>query len=105
MTDHMTSEVEIAEAIIAYLRTAGGRATIREIINALPDRLPLTREDMRKSDTRPGERLWEQRVRNIRSHRNTMEGRLLHVDSGFRLGKKATERRKRSAQHDQRVPA
>lgn len=85
----LTTETEIGEAIIRFLKKSGRKATIREIIEALPDKyIKLSRLDMRHSETRPGERLWEQRVRNIRSHRNSMDGRLLHVSEGFRLSAK-----------------
>ena len=93
----MTTENAIGEAIVAYLKRRKDRqASIREIIEHLPAHVELTREDKQASDTRPGEAMWEQRVRNLRCHRNTLDGKLLHVQGGFRLGKAAqTSRAKR----------
>lgn len=87
----LTSELEIGEAVIRFLMRNGRKATVREIIAGLPRHIRLSRLDMRHSPTRPGERLWEQRVRNLRSHRNSMEGRLLHVPEGFRLSPKVPQ--------------
>jgi hypothetical protein len=68
-------ENEIAQAVGAFLATLPGRkASIRSIKDALPRFIALSDEDRALSQTRQGEELWEQQVRNIVSHRKTMEG-------------------------------
>ena len=79
-----TPENEIANAVIRYLEDhPNHKDKIRNIIARLPEYLNLTQEDEQESQTRPGEALWEQRVRNIVSHKETpgnaiYEGRLGH---------------------------
>jgi hypothetical protein len=64
-------EDHIAEAVEAYLKRAGGTATIRQIRRDLPKHASLTLQDRTPSPTRPGEELWEQQVRNIVCHRDS----------------------------------
>ncbi len=80
-----TPEDDFAEAVVAYLKTIPGKSdNIRNIIAALPGAfIQLTPEDEQESDTRPGESLWEQSVRNIVSHKNSpgnaiYDGQLAH---------------------------
>ncbi len=79
-----TSESQIADAVIRYLADRPNQKDkIRNIIAGLPEYINLTQEDEQESQTRPGEALWEQRVRNIVSHKETpgnaiYEGRLGH---------------------------
>jgi hypothetical protein len=73
-----TSEEHIAKAVVKYLKTVPGQTDIiRNIIAALPDFIQLTPEDEQESETRPGEALWEQIVRNIVSHKNS-PGNAIH---------------------------
>jgi hypothetical protein len=73
-----TSEEHIANAVVKYLKTVPGQIDIiRNIIAALPDFIQLTPEDEQESETRPGEALWEQSVRNIVSHKNS-PGNAIH---------------------------
>lgn len=66
------SEVEVALATMQYLNTLPDReATIDAIIEVLPNYLTLGDADRSDSETRPGEQLWEQQVRNIVSHKLT----------------------------------
>lgn len=65
-----TCEAAIAGAVVKLLQDTGGSATIRQIRKSLPSYVGLSGDDMVPSATRPRERLWEQQVRNIVSHRH-----------------------------------
>ena len=66
------AENDVAEAVRQYLSGLPSRsATIHQIKRALPNHLHLSAEDRQPSQTRNGEELWEQQVRNIVSHRDT----------------------------------
>jgi len=54
----------------------GGTATIPRIKKELPTYLALSEEDRAPSQTRHGEEMWEQQVRNLVSHRAT-EGNIV----------------------------
>jgi Mrr N-terminal domain len=54
-----------------------GQATVRTIKKRLPDYLELSEEDHEPSDTRKGEEMWEQQVRNQKSH-DKSPGNILH---------------------------
>ena len=78
MSGGRTTENEIARAVLRILAaTASGDATISYIRNRIPDYVNLTESDRRPSETRKGEEVWEQQVRNIRSH-HTAEGNYIH---------------------------
>ena len=66
-------ETEVANAVEAYLYDAGGTATIAQIRRALPNFVQLSSIDQTPSQTRTGEQIWEQQVRNIVCHRNSAE--------------------------------
>ena len=67
-----STEHDIALAVIRYLASLPeGDATIVRIVKHAPDFIGLTEPDMDASTTRPNERVWEQQVRNIVSHRFT----------------------------------
>jgi hypothetical protein len=75
--DGRVTEQEVAAAVIQYLSDNSGEATIAELVDGLPGYLSLSDADRQQSETRPGEQLWEQQVRNIISHRNT-PGNAIH---------------------------
>lgn len=85
------TEAEVAEAAIKVLTDrATGRATIKELIEEIPNSLTLSTEDLAPSPTRPGEALWEQQVRNITSHKASpgnaiYEGKLVAISGGLAL--------------------
>ncbi|MBP0111072.1 hypothetical protein [Bradyrhizobium vignae] len=85
------TEAEVAEAVIKVLTDrATGRATIKELIEEIPNYLTLSAEDLAPSPTRPGEALWEQQVRNITSHKASpgnaiYEGKLVSIPGGLAL--------------------
>lgn len=64
-------ELAISTAVEKYLFEAGGEATIRQIRRAFPHYFELTDDDRRLSQTRPGEEIWEQQIRNIVCHRDS----------------------------------
>ena len=85
--DGRVTEHEVAEAVEQYLADNGGEATIGELVEGLPNYLPLSAADRQQSETRPAEQLWEQQVRNIISHRDTPgnaihDGRLEYLPKG-----------------------
>lgn len=85
------TEAEVAEAVERVLKASPhGRATIRELIEEVPNYLKLSAEDLASSPTRPGEALWEQQVRNITSHKTApgnaiYEGKLVAIPGGLAL--------------------
>jgi hypothetical protein len=85
------TEGEIADIIVGILRDrSNGRASIADLIGEIPNRVTLSPEDMAKSPTRPNERVWEQQVRNITSHKASpgnaiYEGKLVAIAGGFAL--------------------
>jgi hypothetical protein len=89
------TEDEVAKAVEAVLKSrTSGRATIKELVAEIPNHLTLSTEDMKQSDTRPNETIWEQQVRNITSHKKSpgnavYEGKLVAIDGGLALPGKA----------------
>jgi len=65
----ITSETTISEAVLKILvTTASGEGTIAYLRNRIPEYVELSDADRQMSTTRPNEEIWEQRLRNIRSH-------------------------------------
>jgi len=90
------TEGEIAEIVEKILEERPhGEASIRELIDEIPNRVRLSAEDLAPSPTRNGEAVWEQQVRNITSHKNSpgnaiYDGKLVAISGGLRLAKKVT---------------
>jgi hypothetical protein len=87
-----TSEPKLGLAVMQVLATEpGGEATVRTLIKRVPNHVKLTDDDQLPSGTRAGEEMWEQRVRNLKSHDKTpgnviAEGYVEHVGRGrYRL--------------------
>ena len=64
-----------------------GEATVKTLVQHVPDYVALTEEDRLPSETRPNEEMWEQRVRNLKSHDKTpgnviAEGFVKHLGKG-----------------------
>jgi hypothetical protein len=83
--------VEIVEEILS--ERPGGEATIAELIDEIPNRVVLSKEDLAQSPTRPNEPMWHQQVRNITSHQHQPgnaihDGRLIAIPGGLKLGSK-----------------
>ena len=76
---------------IAVMRLAAskpnGYVSLNELRTEVYHYIELTKGDMEHSQTRPGERLWEQLLRNIQSHHTNPDnfirlGYLKHVKGG-----------------------
>ena len=71
------TEPQIGKAVLKILADRpGGTATIEQLKKALPDFVDLTDEDRKPSETRRGEEMWEQQLRNLVSHRDA-EGNII----------------------------
>lgn len=72
-----TSEPALGKAVMDVLATQPNyEASVRTLIEHVPSHLTLTAEDHLPSGTRSGEEMWEQRVRNLKSHDNA-EGNVI----------------------------
>jgi hypothetical protein len=87
-----TTERALGLAVMRVLaQQPNGEATVRTLIRRVPAFVRLTAQDREQSDTRPLEEMWEQRVRNLKSHDKTGgnvigEGFVGHVGRGrYRL--------------------
>src|SRR5207245_1378297 len=81
-----TTESTIALAIVRVLRRkADKKATIQELVEAIPHHVRLTKADRAPSKTRPQEKIWEQRLRNLKSHKREKVYGLKPVPGGFAL--------------------
>jgi len=68
------TEAEIAKVVEAILLDIpSGQATFAQLIAEIPNRISLSKEDLAPSQTRSGEAVWEQRVRNITSQKSLLE--------------------------------
>jgi hypothetical protein len=77
----ITTENEIAEIVLRiFVTRSRGTASYRELVSEIPKLMNLTAKDRELSLTRPDEEVWEQRVRNIRSHRKS-EGN--YINDGY----------------------
>jgi hypothetical protein len=85
------SEAEIAIAVLKVLASRpNGEANFAELKLEVPNYVRLDAEDQQQSLTRPNEEMWEQRLRNITSHKAT-SGNIIHeglaesISGGLRL--------------------
>jgi hypothetical protein len=88
-----TKEEEIATAILSVAIANGGLATFKKAYSEIPKLIKLTPHDTALSGKRPGEAMWQQIVRNIKSHFESPDnfinrGYLVHVP---RVGYKITD--------------
>lgn len=97
------SEREIAIAIMQIADSQpDGIATFERIREEVPYIVSLADEDWVASQTRPGEALWYQIARNIKSH-YTAEGNfieLAYLEHLPRIGYKITDEGRRYLQHN-----
>lgn len=84
----MTTEKALGRAVMEVLASQPKReATVRTLIKNIPDHVDLTDDDHKPSTTRQNEEIWEQRVRNLKSHDKSTgnviaEGLVEHVGHG-----------------------
>jgi hypothetical protein len=101
--DGYIDEGAMASVVEDLLTETGGEALYRDLRERIPKVVRLTRRDLAKSLTRPGERMWEQILRNIASHikSHPQFERLLDADEqplgGLRLVKVKAKRRRKVA--------
>lgn len=87
----MADENDIARGIEQIARANGGLCTYKRAYKEIPNYVNLNASNTAESATRPGEQMWYQLVRNIKSHDSTPgnfihAGRLVHVPRvGFRI--------------------
>lgn len=71
-------ETDIARVVLAILADQpNGRATVKTIRGELPNYVHLSPSDKAGSITRAREELWEQQVRNLKSHHD-IRGNVFH---------------------------
>lgn len=72
------TEAEVGVAVLSILAAQPyGRATVRLLKQELPKHVKLSTEDHTDSLTRTNEEIWEQQVRNLKSHSAT-PGNIFH---------------------------
>lgn len=82
------TEAEVGIAVLHILAAQpNGRATVWKLKQQLPNYVRLSAEDQTGSWTRTNEELWEQQVRNLKSHGGTTgnifyDGYVMHVSRG-----------------------
>ena len=85
------TESELSQIVLQILAdSSNGEATVAQLKKEIPKRIQLSDADRQDSETRPGEELWEQQVRNITSHKKTpgniiYEGFAEPIESGLRI--------------------
>lgn len=90
-----TSEYDIADAVLKVAaQSSNGIAPFKRLYEEVPKMVKLTEDDWQPSETRNGEPMWHQIVRNIQSHHEAegnavYEGWLTHVP---RVGYKITDK-------------
>lgn len=83
------SEHDVGIAVLHILAAQPhGRATVRTIKREMPSYVRLSSEDQAPSLTRDGEELWEQQVRNLKSHSKSpdnifCEGYVVQISRGL----------------------
>ena len=83
----ITSEPVLGRAVMrALANRPGGRATVRQLVDSVPQYVNLSDDDHAPSVTRNGEELWEQRVRNLKSH-DKAEGNVVREGYVARVGR------------------
>lgn len=64
------------------------KAHVRTLIKNVPNYVTFTEDDQKQSDKRPNEEMWEQRVRNLKSHDKSegnviKDGYVSHIGRGM----------------------
>jgi tyrosyl-tRNA synthetase len=99
-SSHRVTEHDVADAASKVLaREPDSTATIQRLVQEIPNYLELSAVDMVRSKSRPNEALWEQQIRNIRSHHSSpgnfiYEGFLKPVKGGLQLTQAGRDRLK-----------
>ena len=87
----MADENDIARGVIQIAQANGGLCTFTLAYQEIPNYVVLDTANCAPSTTRPGEPMWHQLVRNIKSHDThpgnfIYDGYLIHVpDIGYKI--------------------
>lgn len=87
----MAEERDIAIGVMQIAASHGGLCTFKRAYQEIPNHVALSPDNLAASVTRPGEVMWQQLVRNIKSHDKTSgnfvaDGLLEHVPNvGYRI--------------------
>ena len=93
MKNHTTERELAFEALRILSQLPSGLITFKALIPEIESNIRLTQKDRVPSGTRPQEEKWEQRVRNITSHRKSSgnyvnRGYLIAVRDGLAITQK-----------------
>lgn len=67
------TEDQVAQVVLRILADRpSGRASVKILKAEVPKHLTLSAEDRVGSETRTNEEIWEQQVRNLKSHKKTV---------------------------------
>jgi hypothetical protein len=95
------TENQVAFAIVQIAKKMpGGIATFARCRKEIPDYLNLSAADRTQSKTRPNEEMWEQQIRNVKSHHAApgnyiCEGYLKHIPRvGYEVTNAGRQRQK-----------
>jgi hypothetical protein len=80
----VADESDIARGVVTIARANGGICTFKRAYREIPLHVTLDAANLAPSVTRPGEPMWHQLVRNIKSHDQSpgnfiFDGHLTHV--------------------------
>lgn len=87
----MADENDIARGVVQIANANGGLCTYKRAYREIPNHVHLSAANLAPSVTRPGEPMWHQLVRNIKSHYQVPgnfinDGHLTHVPGvGYRV--------------------
>lgn len=87
----MAEERDVAIGVLQIAASHGGLCTFKRAYQEIPNYVSLSPDNLAVSTTRPGEVMWQQLVRNIKSHDQSpgnfiADGYLVHVPSvGYRI--------------------
>jgi hypothetical protein len=87
----VAQERDIAIGVMQIAAAQGGLCTFKRAYQEIPHYVRLSPDNLAASVTRPGEVMWQQIVRNIKSHDKTFgnfiaDGLLVHVPRiGYRI--------------------
>lgn len=87
----MADENDIADGIVTIAKANKGLCTFKRAYLEVPNHVALSADNVAPSLKRPGEPMWHQLVRNIKSHDKSAgnyihDGHLIHVPKvGYRV--------------------
>lgn len=85
---YIDEKAMVAVVVDILAERPGHAAGYPELRERIPTLVRLTAQDRRASPTRPGEEMWEQILRNIRSHINSHK-EIVGIEGGLKLKQSA----------------